>query len=203
MADTLLFELSGGRLCLDLANTLDERRTTHPRELISSYERLLEWGIQASAISSADAVRCRRHAARHPQSASHVLRRAAELREAIFRLFSASAGRRSLPADALAALDRLLPSALAARCVQRRGASIIWGWRRERRADLWQVLRPVVWSAAELLTSPDRGRVRECAGSTCRWLFIDDSKSGTRRWCDMSVCGNRAKARRHRARRGS
>ena len=31
----------------------------------------------------------------------------------------------------------------------------------------------------------------------CLWLFVDASKSGTRRWCDMASCGNRAKARRH------
>jgi predicted RNA-binding Zn ribbon-like protein len=39
--------------------------------------------------------------------------------------------------------------------------------------------------------------VRRCASDACLWLFIDESKAGTRRWCDMSSCGNRAKSRRH------
>ena len=43
-------------------------------------------------------------------------------------------------------------------------------------------------------------RIRICASETCRWLFYDESRSGRRRWCDMATCGNRAKARRHRAR---
>ncbi|HEX5823256.1 MAG TPA: CGNR zinc finger domain-containing protein, partial [Candidatus Limnocylindrales bacterium] len=43
-------------------------------------------------------------------------------------------------------------------------------------------------------------RIRICASDTCRWLFYDESRSGRRRWCDMATCGNRAKARRHRAR---
>jgi predicted RNA-binding Zn ribbon-like protein len=43
-------------------------------------------------------------------------------------------------------------------------------------------------------------RVRHCANERCLWLFLDDSKSGTRRWCSMSACGNRAKAHRHYAR---
>jgi predicted RNA-binding Zn ribbon-like protein len=42
--------------------------------------------------------------------------------------------------------------------------------------------------------------VRECANDKCLWLFLDDSKNGTRRWCSMSACGNRAKAHRHYAR---
>ncbi|TMI77299.1 MAG: hypothetical protein E6H05_00485 [Bacillati bacterium ANGP1] len=57
---------------------------------------------------------------------------------------------------------------------------------------------PVVWAASELLTSADVRRVRQCQSDDgCGWLFIDRSKNGTRRWCSMSVCGNRAKARRH------
>jgi predicted RNA-binding Zn ribbon-like protein len=43
-------------------------------------------------------------------------------------------------------------------------------------------------------------RFRICASDTCRWIFYDESRSGLRRWCDMTTCGNRAKARRHRAR---
>ena len=47
-----------------------------------------------------------------------------------------------------------------------------------------------------IVTGPHR-RIRRCANDQCLWLFIDTSKGGTRRWCDMSACGNRAKARRH------
>jgi predicted RNA-binding Zn ribbon-like protein len=59
------------------------------------------------------------------------------------------------------------------------------------------MLAPIVRGAADLLIGPDRARVRECGSDTCFWLFLDHSKNGTRRWCDMKVCGNRAKARRH------
>jgi len=55
----------------------------------------------------------------------------------------------------------------------------------------------VLWSAADLLTHADRRRVRRCANDACLWLFVDESKAETRRWCDMSSCGNRAKSRRH------
>ena len=43
-------------------------------------------------------------------------------------------------------------------------------------------------------------RIRICANDTCRWIFYDESRAGRRVWCDMATCGNRAKARRHRAR---
>ena len=46
----------------------------------------------------------------------------------------------------------------------------------------------------------DPDRIRRCAGPTCVLLFLDLSKSGRRRWCDMAVCGNRAKVAAHHAR---
>jgi predicted RNA-binding Zn ribbon-like protein len=46
---------------------------------------------------------------------------------------------------------------------------------------------------------PDR--IRICDNDTCRWVFYDSSRTGRRRWCDMAICGNRAKAARFRARR--
>ncbi|MDD9382806.1 CGNR zinc finger domain-containing protein [Streptomyces sp. ZAF1911] len=59
------------------------------------------------------------------------------------------------------------------------------------------------WTAArdylELLGS-DPGRIRKCASETCVLHFHDTSRNGTRRWCSMSACGNRAKASRHYAR---
>ncbi|NMB90574.1 MAG: hypothetical protein GYA17_19605 [Chloroflexi bacterium] len=60
------------------------------------------------------------------------------------------------------------------------------------------MLGPVAQSAAELLTSPESDRVRQCAAEDgCGWLFYDTSRNRSRRWCDMGTCGNKAKAQRH------
>lgn len=50
------------------------------------------------------------------------------------------------------------------------------------------------------LTGDDSRRLRICANDECRWVFNDHSPAGRRKWCDMSSCGNRAKAARHRER---
>ena len=50
------------------------------------------------------------------------------------------------------------------------------------------------------LTTGHPERIRICDNDRCRWVFFDASRTGRRRWCDMSTCGNRAKAARHRAR---
>ena len=60
-----------------------------------------------------------------------------------------------------------------------------------------QLLAAVVWSAADLIVAARGNEIRQCANDACRWLFLDGSRNASRRWCDMSACGNRAKARRH------
>ena len=77
-----------------------------------------------------------------------------------------------------------------------------WSWAEEEALDC--MLWPVVRSAAELLNSDLLSRVRVCPADDCAWLFLDQSRNRSRRWCDMSTCGNRSKARRFReAQRGS
>jgi predicted RNA-binding Zn ribbon-like protein len=61
------------------------------------------------------------------------------------------------------------------------------------------VLAWLAVDAIDLMRFADLSRLRRCEGEDCGWLFLDSSKAGRRRWCDMTVCGNRAKARRHRA----
>ncbi len=190
-----LFELSGGRLCLDFANTVDRRPSDLPRELLGSYADLASWGVQAGAITRQEGLRLLRRAGREPAAAARVLEQVRAVREAIFAIASDLADRRPARREALAILDGALPAALGRlRLVQDRGR-FTWGWGGGDE-DLDRVLWPVVRSTAELLTSGDPERVRRCAGDDCAWLFIDRSRNGTRRWCDMTVCGNRSKARR-------
>lgn len=57
----------------------------------------------------------------------------------------------------------------------------------------WRVAR----AHLELLASVPSDRIRRCAGAGCVLWFLDTSRNGTRRWCSMAGCGNRAKARQH------
>ena len=77
------------------------------------------------------------------------------------------------------------------------GEEFRWDWDDEEALD--RMLWPVARSAGELLTSDRLGQVRVCAADDCDWLFLDTSRNGSRRWCDMRVCGNRSKVRRYRA----
>jgi predicted RNA-binding Zn ribbon-like protein len=192
------FELSGGALGLDFANTWSDRGRPETEKL-RGYADLLAFALQTGQLTAGEASRLGEWAERHPGEAATAFARCRELRESLYRIFSAVAARRAPPVADLERLNAALPEALARLRVERRGAGFIWTWRAPEapaeplNAPLWPLLR----SAAELLTADERQQVRECAGSDCTWLFLDRSRNRSRRWCEMKTCGNRAKARRH------
>ena len=59
---------------------------------------------------------------------------------------------------------------------------------------------PVVESAADSLIAGELARVRRCRDPRCSRVFFDSTRNARRRWCEMSTCGNRAKAARFRQR---
>lgn len=194
------FELTGGRLCLDLANTKDERATDHLRELLPGYGEAVDWAVQAGAVTAVEGRRLRRRSRDEPAAAARARSRLVSARELMFQIFSAAAAGRAVAAPLLAALNALAVKAQAGRRVEIVRGGFQWNWRPTDPPALDRPLLAAALSAVELLTSPDVARVRQCEGDGCAWLFIDTSKNRSRRWCDMTVCGNRAKARRHRAR---
>lgn len=188
-------ELVGGRLCLDFTNTVGGRFVAQPNERLTSYLELVMWGRHAGIVSGDEAEGLLEAAERMPGEAASVLRRAIALREAIYRLFSRSAvGLAPLEGD-LARLNEELSDAMQRLRVHRDEDGYSLAWERGDRLD--RMLWPIARSAMEVLTSSDLERVRECGGEDCNWLFLDTSKNHSRRWCVMSDCGNRAKAKRH------
>ncbi len=191
-----VFELTGGRLCLDFANTVSNHAGPNPREHLHSYADLVSWARQAHILTDQEAQCLLGEAVRHPQNAQAVLAYAIDLREAIYRSFSRIAtGQPPLSGD-LDLLNAALSAVLPYLRVRFAEGRFTWEWV-DNQPALERILWPVVRDAAELLTSEDLSRVRECADPACGWLFIDRSKNHSRRWCDMRTCGNQAKARRH------
>jgi predicted RNA-binding Zn ribbon-like protein len=193
------YELLAGRPCLDFANTMGGDALHAPREYLESYDDLVTFARMAGLVPEARAKALLARAKREPEKAAAALENARLLRGTIFRVFYALTHDRRPASDDLARINDALAHALARRRVVQRGAAFELGWDEEGEPfdrPLW----PIVVSAAELLADGDRPPVRICCSSQerrCTWMFVDESRNRTRRWCSMKDCGNRAKARRH------
>lgn len=178
--------------CLAYANTRMYRGAAEPLDVLRTPDDLL---AKLPGLTEAARALLSAWAEAHPDDALALFTEAVALRELVFRLFAAvAAGTPAAEAD-LTALNAALATAPPRTRLARLGET--YAWQAEAPPTAPALLAPVLWSAADLLVEAPRRRIRICSNPECGWLFIDASKNGTRRWCDMSSCGNRAKARRH------
>jgi predicted RNA-binding Zn ribbon-like protein len=173
----------GGRLCLDFVNTIEDRTSSHPEELLVSPERLVDWALDAGAL--------RDRPGRPPNAA--LLDDAVDLREAFRRVVL----RQERTAD-LRRVNNAISDAGRHAVVRPARDGYVWEWSDDSAtALLWAVARDM----GALLTDQEAlARVRTCGLDTCGWLFIDRSRNRSRRWCSMEGCGNLAKSRTFQAR---
>lgn len=200
MPETREFELIGGEICLDFANTISGSRWDEYEDYLADYGVLVEWSKQAGLITPEESARLLEEGERQPGGAQAVHARAIELREAIFDTFSNLQEGKEIDPVNLEVINRELSSSLGRTCLVQEDGECRWDWRHEPLL-LDVMLGPIASSAADLLTSSEIPLVRECASDECNWLFVDRSRNHSRQWCDMKSCGNVVKVRRYRARK--
>ena len=179
----------GGRPAMDFVNTRRERWRRNV-ETLTGPQDLAGWLVEAELLADPMPV------------GRDLLREARELREAIDVAVMAATAGAPVPAAAVKRIDEwLIRAGTRPRLVVDPAGVPVLGERgptdTPRRA-----LGTIALDAAEMLgLESQRARVRVCASETCSARFYDRSPAGVRRWCSMSLCGNVAKARRHRSRR--
>jgi predicted RNA-binding Zn ribbon-like protein len=178
-------------LSLDFTNTVDDRLSDQPTDSLNSYQRFLDWAVRNNITPQATADKL----AESETDPEQALNRVRELRELLYRLLSAAAGKKRAAEEDLDSFNGYLAEAMSNIRITQTDGGFDWyccpgGGGPE------SVLYPIVKSAAELLVSDQLDRIRVCADPQCGWLFLDSSRNRSRRWCSMESCGNRAKARR-------
>jgi predicted RNA-binding Zn ribbon-like protein len=178
-------DMVGGNPALDLANTINSRRVPE-HDYLSTSDDLRAWAERAGLPPRAPVLGTVEDARQ--------VRSAHRLREAIYRTFSAIAAGSPPPATDVRRVLRAYGAAVSRASLDPSG-QLEW-------PSPSTPLDPVAFAAGQLLLAPDRPPVKECPG--CGWLFLDRSRNGSRRWCDMQTCGSRDKMRRYyRSRRGA
>jgi predicted RNA-binding Zn ribbon-like protein len=195
----------GEHLALDFLNTTAMPRGA-PIEWLEDGKDLVDWLERAGTIEPAAAARI---GGSGGDALDEVARQAREFRRWLRAFVAARVGKplrattaAIAPLNELLARDRSFPQVEAAGRDAEGGRALVL-----RRVRRWEspgeLLQPIAEAAADLVCHQDFRLIRSCEGSACTLLFLDRTRAHTRRWCSMAVCGNRAKAAAHRARRGA
>ncbi len=168
-------------------------------EHLPTAEVALAWLFDHSLLHSETRDDLVARLAGEPATEARVLRRIGRVRAAIRELLVASVDRRPPGTRALGEVNRalrvhyvtyLLPAPDGVSLDHRHEGDPVEG-----------ALGRLAESVARELTQGRPERLRVCENPDCRWVFVDTSHSGRRKWCDMRTCGNRVKVARHRQRR--
>jgi predicted RNA-binding Zn ribbon-like protein len=190
------FSFIAGDLALDFVNTTSDRKSDQPSERLRVYADLVWWSYEAGLIGGRVARMLVAASEGRADHAARVIARARALREALFNAFAVTTEGGTPRQTDLDVLNAELTSALPQLEVRPGGDCCSLQF-----AGAEDALDRMLWSVArasvDVLTSPRLRQVKQCAGDPCDWLFLDESRNHSRRWCDMRDCGNRAKARRH------
>lgn len=181
-------------LAIDFANTV-AYRGGKAEESLRTFGDLAAWLASAKALPQAAVESLIKLLAATRADTTKIFADAIVLRETIYELIHLTVLKSPPPTEDFKRFNQALAEAPVRSSLAYNEAGM--GWAIELKPTATSILAPVLWSAADLLTGAESARIRECANSQCLWLFLDDSKNGTRRWCSMQACGNRAKAHRH------
>jgi predicted RNA-binding Zn ribbon-like protein len=198
----------GGHLALDFANTVDDPEGPERYDHAGTYPELVAWSARIGVLRPGQAEALLTAAQEHPRARSAALKRAHLLRDILIEIFteiaavnsghSAATGE-STPAARWAELRPFVMGAMAHAELAWNGSTYQLTWADTTRMDA--MLWPVGSAAGDLITSAQLSRVKKCAG--CPWLFLDQSKNLSRRWCAMNDCGTQEKIRRYVTRRAA
>jgi predicted RNA-binding Zn ribbon-like protein len=194
-----VWDFCGGHVALDFTNTVGNRGD-NPEEHFNAYADVVSWAETRRVIGRTEAKRLRQEAARHAGAAVEALASVRALRESLYRALAAAASGRTPPTADLARINTAIGVSFSGAHLRPHGGRLELRFAPDdgtTRLD-GPITTPVMRAAIDLLTTDAIRRVRLCADSSCAWLFTDATRSGTRRWCDMKVCGNRNKVRRFR-----
>ena len=193
-------KLVGRAVALDFANTSSGRGGPQHLDHLRDPEHVMAWAEHEGVVDEATAARMRERLDAGDPAFAALLPDAITLREAIYGVAAAIAGKQAPAENDLGVIRTACARAIAAAQLAPAADGFRWSWPTDPPVPE-TLLGPVSLSAAGLLRESDLSRVKQCPGEHCGWVFFDLTKNNTRRWCEMAVCGNRAKAKRFAGRR--
>jgi len=189
--DTSKFYLVGNNLSVDFVNTRI-RESGAPRDLLESFEDLVAWAVKAELLDLSQAKALLQDWSGRPK-ASEVFKRALRFREALREMILDLERGAAVNPQALEAINLIMQEASGhAEVVRTEG-----GFEKRFHADFSEpgrLLAPIAEAAADLLCYGNPSYLRKCESTECVLYFYDVTKNHGRRWCSMTMCGNRAKA---------
>jgi len=185
--------LDGGNLSLNFVNTVEYRNEEFTVDFLHHYLDLITWAHFADAVGDSQKEILLGLRQEKSNEAKQIYNEAIQLRDAMYEYIINLINREKVHPASIQIINQWISRAfsnLELRLVDR---NLVLDWNADN-FGLESVLWPIIKSFVDLVTLTNSQRIKQC--SNCGWVFVDNSKNSSRRWCSMEICGNRVKARR-------
>jgi predicted RNA-binding Zn ribbon-like protein len=188
-------QLDGGCPIFDFTNTISNRNDPDYFDYLKKYEDFIQWIDKVGLLSKGKLNAITIFSKSHTRRSADVFKQIIEVREVAFRLLSCIGKKHKVKQETLEAFNYFLTEALSSMHVEVGRAEITTSFNISEKTVLKEPLYLLIKNAFDILSTKHFERIKECPA--CGWLFLDTTKNGKRRWCNMQVCGSNDKARRY------
>ncbi|MXV51558.1 hypothetical protein GS399_11305 [Pedobacter sp. HMF7647] len=187
-------QLDGGSWVFDFTNTVNSRKVSDNFDYLKSYDDFLAWCLKTNLIDRDKFEILKNYSSKKKAEAKSEFEKAIFLRELLYKLFSSVAKKQAPDDETLDRFNKILLECFAKLrlTVTNENAGLVF---QSKSISLGEPYCTLVKTAYDILINENFARLKECP--SCGWLFIDTSKGGKRKWCDMNVCGSQDKAKRY------
>lgn len=176
---------------MNFINTVHGRNEVPLRDYLFHILDLISWAQKLEVISPKDAKKLENHANSGIVKGLEFFNHAINLRELLYRIFHSVSLKKDISGDDLNAFNKILSSHFSH--VKLNYENKLFNVEHEHPDNqYYKIISPVINDAYSLLLLNNTERIKECP--SCGWLFLDTTKNGKRRWCNMKTCGSNIKA---------
>lgn len=195
MRSIATLQLDGGCPVFDFTNTISNRNDPDYFDYLTKYDDFIQWIDKIGLLPKRKIHAIEAFSKNHARISADTMKLIIEVREVIFNLFSSLAQHQKADSEVLNAFNGVLSEALSTMRIDIGRTEVTTSFSASDKAMLKEPLYLLIKNAFDILSTQSFERIKECP--TCGWLFLDASKNGKRRWCNMQVCGSNDKARRY------
>ncbi len=195
MRSIATLQLDGGCPVFDFTNTISNRNDPDYFDYLTKYDDFVDWINKIKLLPKGKMDAIAAFSKSHTRKSADTLRQIIEVREVVFKLFSSLAQQQKADRETVDAFNGFFSEALSNMRVEVGRKEVATSFIVSEKTILKEPLYILVKNAFDILSTQSFDRIKECP--TCRWLFLDTTKNGKRRWCNMQVCGSNDKARRY------
>jgi predicted RNA-binding Zn ribbon-like protein len=182
------YKLVGEEISFDFINTISWRGTERENDWLDNPQNFITWALATGIVNAGQAKALKTQS---KVDLENQLYQVHTVRNDLYKILTPFAFDKKPAPESIKKIDAMIYKISKHRHIDPKSYQWVW----DEPVSFSEILAPVIWNAAYVISDLDHSRIKHCP--TCNWVFYDNTKNRSRKWCDMEDCGSRDKSLRY------